>query len=571
MLSTESTERASNWDFSPVFDLLRSPTYEGSSYLASTCNSELPSSSEEKSRHVKLAACSPAFKPKPQRSYTRLGDFGTLWDLLGQELSSTQSTKDTLPAEAPNTKPHDTKLPLGQSSGFTILKRPSQDETGEEKRQPIPSTSRTSAIFASGDSKPQISQTTLKECSNPSSSAKVITLLKRTADTSLLHGDPAITLHPRSPPRPIGGVSSSPIYTPKAKTKAIANEAKSTLKDELLLSESSAGAESDSSAVIFDQPVSKKSGVLTFVPAQVGTLDARTNHCETPSSSFDEKDSTLTSDAFKNVISTSAGIRVLPATYSTATDRRIGLMTRLLKDFPEYAQLVSQVGHSSKSNKKCVESRPIHVFVDMSNIMVGFHDSVKVSRNIPVTTRIRRLHMSFSNFSLIMERGRPAAKRVLVGSDRLPSIDEAEKLGYEANILDRVHKVKHTTPRPPKFKKASGFASQAALGPEMAGASGERWVEQGVDEILHLKILESLLDTDEPATIVLATGDAAEAEYSGGFMLMVERALQRGWALELVSFSQVTSYAYRKKEFRAKWGHRFRMIELDSYVEELFD
>lgn len=204
--------------------------------------------------------------------------------------------------------------------------------------------------------------------------------------------------------------------------------------------------------------------------------------------------------------------------------------------------------------------------------MVGFHDSVKVSRNIPISTRIRRLHMSFANFSLIMERGRSTRKRVLVGSDRLPSIDEAKSLGYEANILDRVHKVKHTTPRPHRFRKPPGHASQQTNdGPETVGATNERWVEQGVDEILHLKILESLLDTEEPATIVLATGDAAAAEYSAGFMRMVERALQRGWAVELVSFSQVTSNSYRKKEFRAKWGNSFHLIELDSYVEELFD
>jgi hypothetical protein len=203
--------------------------------------------------------------------------------------------------------------------------------------------------------------------------------------------------------------------------------------------------------------------------------------------------------------------------------------------------------------------------------MVGFHDSVKVSRNIPVTTRIRRLHMSFANFSLIMERGRPASKRVLVGSDRLPSITEAEELGYEANILDRVHKFKHKKPRPSKFRKAHGFSTNPTSGPETAGTAGERWVEQGVDEILHLKMLESIVDTDEPSTIVLATGDAAVAEYSGGFMRMVERALQRGWCVELVSFSLVTSYAYRRKEFREKWGYQFRLIELDPYVEELFD
>lgn len=204
--------------------------------------------------------------------------------------------------------------------------------------------------------------------------------------------------------------------------------------------------------------------------------------------------------------------------------------------------------------------------------MVGFHDSVKASRSISPTTRIRRVHMSFANLSLIMERGRQTAKRVLVGSDRLPSVDEAESLGYEANILDRVQKVKHTTPRRNhKPRKCPTSDSHRAFdGPETVAATGERWVEQGVDEILHLKILESLLDT-EPATIVLATGDAAVAEFSGGFMRMVERALQRGWTVELVSFAQGTSYAYRKKAFRAQWGEQFQLVELDPYVEELFE
>lgn len=193
--------------------------------------------------------------------------------------------------------------------------------------------------------------------------------------------------------------------------------------------------------------------------------------------------------------------------------------------------------------------------------MVGFHDSFKLARNIPLQTRIRRLPLSFQNFSLILERGRPATKRVLVGSDRFAAIDEGEKLGYEKNILDRVHKAKQLTQRQARYQTISSS--------ETNEAAVERWVEQGVDEILHLKILESLVDTDEPATIVLATGDAAEAEYSGGFMKMVERALQRGWTVELVSFSQVTSQAYQRKKFRAKWGDQFKMIALERYIEEL--
>ena len=97
----------------------------------------------------------------------------------------------------------------------------------------------------------------------------------------------------------------------------------------------------------------------------------------------------------------------------------------------------------------------------------------------------------------------------------------------------------------------------------------EKWVEQAVDEILHLKILESIVDARKPSTIVLATGDAAEAEYSEGFLKMVERALEKMWKVELVSFKHNTSGAYRRKEFRSKWGESFKTIELDEFVEEL--
>ncbi|KAF7713569.1 Uncharacterized protein PECH_002568 [Penicillium ucsense] len=338
--------------------------------------------------------------------------------------------------------------------------------------------------------------------------------------------------------------------------------------------DSSPSADSDTSATtgLFDSPVTKKLSPLEFVPYQVGGSGVvRSGRYDTPPSSYDEADWAVHTDAVQNTVTTSAGIKVLPAFYKGAEERRVGLMTKLLGEFPDYARLLVQVGRSPTSFNNLEEPRPIHVFVDMSNIMVGFHDSVKASRKIPVPTRIRRLHMSFANFSLIMERGRTAAKRVLVGSDRLPAITEAEKLGYEANILDRVHKLKYTTPRFTKSRKTQGATAPYASGPETAGAGMERWVEQGVDEILHLKILESIVDTDEPSTIVLATGDAAVAEYSGGFMRMVERALRRGWNVELVSFAQTMSYSYRNKEFRARWSHQFRIIELDRYVEELFE
>ena len=201
--------------------------------------------------------------------------------------------------------------------------------------------------------------------------------------------------------------------------------------------------------------------------------------------------------------------------------------------------------------------------------MIGFHDCVKLARDMPRTTRVRRVPMCFHNLSLVLERGRPAAKRVLVGSDKIPVIEDAKSIGYETNILERVHKAKEMTPRQKRFQHGSGTSGVSSGSETNTVVAPEKWVEQAVDEILHLKILESLIDADKPSTIVLATGDAAEAEYSGGFMRMIERALEKGWMVEVLSFKLNTSSAYKRTEFRAKWGAMFKWIQLDGYAEQL--
>ena len=211
--------------------------------------------------------------------------------------------------------------------------------------------------------------------------------------------------------------------------------------------------------------------------------------------------------------------------------------------------------------------------------MIGFHDALKLCRGQTLHSRMRRQPLSFHNLSLILERGRPAAKRILVGSDNFPAIEEAKQIGYETNILDRVHKAKELTPRQKKYMNGNGNGvgttqSGTGSGSETTAATAtqyapEKWVEQAVDEILHLKMMESIIDASEPAIMVLATGDAAEAEYSGGFLKMVERALAKGWRVELASFRHNTSWAYKRKEFRGKWGEKFGIVELDDFVEVL--
>ena len=210
--------------------------------------------------------------------------------------------------------------------------------------------------------------------------------------------------------------------------------------------------------------------------------------------------------------------------------------------------------------------------------MIGFSEALKMSRGQYRFQRIRRQPLSFHNLSLILERGRPTAKRILVGSDSFPAIIEAKEIGYETNILDRVHKAKELAPRQRKFSTrdhrnststSTGSGSETTAAAASVQYAPEKWVEQAVDEILHLKMMESVVDADEPSIMVLATGDAAEAEYSEGFLKMVDRALGKGWKVELVSFRHNTSGAYKRREFRQKWGERFKIVELDDFVELL--
>jgi hypothetical protein len=81
--------------------------------------------------------------------------------------------------------------------------------------------------------------------------------------------------------------------------------------------------------------------------------------------------------------------------------------------------------------------------------------------------------------------------------------------------------------------------------------------------------LTGLVDTQEPSTVVLASGDAAEAEFSGGFLKCVERALLKGWKVEVVSWRDGLSQEYRSPRFLNKWEGQFMVIELDDFCEEM--
>ena len=266
---------------------------------------------------------------------------------------------------------------------------------------------------------------------------------------------------------------------------------------------------------------------------------------------------------------------IKPMLYLTRPEKRARLIRRLEEKFGVSAPQHFDLPRSLLQYGGNIADDGIHVFVDSSNIAIGFYNALKLARGLPVRAYTKRAPLSFHSLALIMERGRDIAKRVLVGSsDRdgvLPGyMREAARCGYEINSLDRVEKFKENRPSGKKSGSGNGYGTSGqSSGSETPMSGTKKVTEQGVDEILHMKMLESIVDSPQPSTIVLATGDAAEAEFSGGFLKNVERALSKGWRVELVAWGHSMSYAYRSQHFLEKWKDQFMIIDLDEFSEEL--
>ncbi|KAI0879841.1 uncharacterized protein GGS22DRAFT_176668 [Annulohypoxylon maeteangense] len=231
----------------------------------------------------------------------------------------------------------------------------------------------------------------------------------------------------------------------------------------------------------------------------------------------------------------------------------------------------------------------LHLFVDISNIFIGFCDAIKASRRVPQSHRMPAPVFSFKTFAVLMERGRAVHKRILAGSTPGYSADdprkywppyfsEAEELQYGMNIFCRVQtrKPSQLKRRGRKSPKATShdvhdLSTGESTGDDALATTYEvRNGEQGVDENLHLNMMNSMWDhISRPGTMVLATGDAAEAEFSNGFLHYATQALENGWRLELVTWKHSISSAWTNAEFSGKYSGQFRIIYLDEFLEEL--
>lgn len=215
-----------------------------------------------------------------------------------------------------------------------------------------------------------------------------------------------------------------------------------------------------------------------------------------------------------------------------------------------------------------------HIFIDMSNIYIGFNDAVKAARGIPDHVRAPRAPLDFEALSRILERGRTIGAREVVGSAADPEnvsdlpqyFHDAKSLAYETSVLRRVLKPSRVS------QGASSPSSTSSESGDYCGVSHRdmSYREQGVDEILQLKMGNTAMAyLGNPGIMVLATGDAEKAEYSDGFQKQVERILKMGWVVEVVSWKRGLSHAWKRSKWTQKWGDQFRTILLDPFVDEL--
>jgi len=244
-----------------------------------------------------------------------------------------------------------------------------------------------------------------------------------------------------------------------------------------------------------------------------------------------------------------------------------------------HVRLHEQFNRDAATRRACgpTAMMPVHIFVDLSNIIIGFYDRLKLDRSIPLGEQVTPPPFFFEGFRRVLERGRPVARRVVAGStnggterSKWPAyMVEAEECGFEMNILSRVTKITPKTRHRRGHRLHQGWTTSDHSSDDATAATQAKLGEQAVDEILHLKMCHSFLDHD-PSTIVLATGDAAQAEFSDGFLKHVERALARGWCVELLAWRKNISAAWRALERNRLWTDRFQIIELDPFVDELF-
>ena len=175
-------------------------------------------------------------------------------------------------------------------------------------------------------------------------------------------------------------------------------------------------------------------------------------------------------------------------------------------------------------------SKKVHMFVDVSNILLG-------AQFMKTGERDHNISIAVPNIVELVTGLRSAEQRVAVGS--IPSREnpfwrEWEQLNFKIYVMERVGATGHTR-------------------------------EQGVDDVLHAQMLQTVSSNySSPRTVVLLTGDGNSNYERTSFPEVLERAMINGWSVELWSWSLSTSNVY--KRFKDFYPNRCTMLRSHSVL-----
>lgn len=178
-----------------------------------------------------------------------------------------------------------------------------------------------------------------------------------------------------------------------------------------------------------------------------------------------------------------------------------------------------------------------HIFVDNSNMFGG---AQRAAETLEPNAPWLAVRLYYKHLFRLLENDHDVVTRVIAGS--VPPGNESlweysRDAGYDTDLLRKV------------------------------AANDGRLAEQSVDELLHLKIANVLLDYNPPQLLVLATGDGRVGNWGTSFLLQVERALKRKWAVEVWSWKEQLSGKYSR--LAVPVGASLTVNELDPYYRRI--
>ena len=128
----------------------------------------------------------------------------------------------------------------------------------------------------------------------------------------------------------------------------------------------------------------------------------------------------------------------------------------------------------------------------------------------------------------------------------------------------------------PARSESAGAVSSGSPASTPGGSTARvRYREQGVDELLQLKLHQAIADVDvvpPNATIVLATGDGNVGQFNEeGFLGCVRTALKKGWRVELYAWEGGLSRSWKREFGEGPYRHRFRIHGLNKFGQDLLE